>query len=128
MFTIDGKAYNGVMVSSLRRSFAIRDGENQGTSQSGESIRDIIGTYFSYEISIDASLSTPEEYDLLYQTLCSPVKSHTVIFPYGQSTLQFEAEIFDGSDDLVLCEPEYNHWEELTVTFQSRKPIVLPEE
>ena len=39
MFSIDGVTYDGVLVSSLRRSFAIRDGKNSGTAQSGKTIR-----------------------------------------------------------------------------------------
>lgn len=126
MFSIDGVTYDGVLVSSLRRSFEIRDGRNSGTAQSGKTIRDITGTYFAYELTIDASLLTPDEYDSLYEVLCAPVASHNVVFPYGQTTYQFEAEILDGSDDLILCEPDYNHWEELTITFQARKPNRVP--
>lgn len=114
------------MVSSLRRRFEIRDGQNSGTAQSGKTIRDITGTYFAYELTIDASLLTPDEYDSLYEVLTAPVASHNVVFPYGQTTYQFEAEILDGSDDLILCEPDYNHWEELTITFQARKPNRVP--
>lgn len=79
-----------------------------------------------YELTIDASLLTPDEYDSLYEVLCAPVASHVVVFPYGQTTYQFEAEILEGSDDLILCEPDYNHWEELTITFQARKPNRVP--
>lgn len=127
MFTIDGIEYSNVMVSSLKRVFEVRDGTNKGESISGKSIRDITGTYFSYELTIDASLLEPDEYDTLFEILCAPVESHTVKFPYGQSTYEFEAEILSGSDSLLVSEYDYNMWGDFTITFQAIQPNRYPE-
>lgn len=122
MFVIDGVTYDKVLVSSLKRRFEIRDGTNAGDSMAGTRIRDIVGTYFSYELVIDASLLTPEQYDRLYEVITTPTARHLVCFPYGQTTYEFEAEIDDGADDLMLFEPGYNLWQGLTITFRARKP------
>lgn len=126
MFSIDEVEYDNVMVSKLSRKFEIRDGNNAGTSINGKSIRDIIGTYISYEVTLDPSLMNASEYDSLYNIITSPVPYHTVKFPYGQTEYEFEAEITSGSDDLILLEPNYNLWDGLKITFSAISPNRIP--
>lgn len=123
MFTIDGQEFSSVRVSALSRGFEITDGGNEGYSLSGLHIRDIIGTYITYTITIDPDLMSPAEYDRLFEILLSPVDYHTVTFPYAQETISFEGEITSGSDNLALYEQGYNMWNNLSITFRSRRPI-----
>ena len=123
MFTIDGISYNILVpVGSLRRTFEIKEGGNSALLLSGEYDRDIIGTYYNYEMNIDARNSAPEQYDLLYQALTAPVPYHIVTFPYGQSTLTFNAYITGGSDGFRRKLGTKQYWGELTVTFHAQAP------
>ena len=88
VFSVDGVEYPGVFVKSpIHRSFNVLDGENAGRTMDGRMQRDIIGTYYTYRLEFDASLSDPEEYDALFEALSAPVDSHIISVPYGQGSL-----------------------------------------
>lgn len=125
-FSIDGKFYN-IGVSELNRKAAILDGENAGRTLSGIMDRDIIGTYYNYSIKIDTNRLSPADYDQLYEKLTAPVDSHSMVFPYGQNTLSFEAYIANVDDSLVSIDVEDAAiWGNLSVTFTAMKPKRRP--
>lgn len=122
-FTVDGIAYNVVVPQGgLTRSFEVLDGQNAGRLLSGRMVRDIIGTYYNYELQIETLSANPEEYDKLYQVLSAPTEAHTVTFPYGQDTLTFRAYVSSGSDTLRQIHKGRNYWEGLTVKFIAEAP------
>lgn len=122
-FTVDGVSY-GVRVPSggLKRSFKVLDGPNAGRMLSGEMKRDVIGTYYNYQVEILRDSASLAEYDRLYQVLSAPVDSHTVSFPYGQSTLTFQAYVTEGSDGLTRKTAGGNYWGGLSVQFTAMAP------
>lgn len=129
MFSIDGKEYDADVVflpeGGIERKFNILDGNNAGRLQAkGKMYRDIIGTFFTYVIKIDTNRLNPQEYDELYETISDPnVDSHTLVVPYGQSTLTFEAYITSGSDKLSRRVNGINYWEGLSLEFVSMQAI-----
>ena len=129
MFSIDGKAYDVSILfipeGGIERKFNILDGNNAGRLQAkGKMYRDIIGTFFTYVIKIDTNRLNPQEYDELYETISDPnVDSHTLVVPYGQSTLTFEAYITSGSDKLSRRVNGINYWEGLSLEFVSMQAI-----
>ena len=122
VFTLDGVEYSKLHVISLKRSFAVLDGENAGRTMDGAMQRDIIGTYYNYSLEIDPAESDPEEYDAFFETISAPVDSHAVSFPYGQSTLSFEAYVSNGEDELWDIFQAKNRWNNLTVNFIAMNP------
>lgn len=124
-FTIDGRTY-AIDIVSLKRKGAVLDTEESGRVKTGEMIRDIIGTYYNYDIVFGWSTLSPEDYDDLYDTLTAPVESHTVTFPYGQSVLTFQAYVSNASDELAKMSDAVNKWSGLTVSFVAKKPERRP--
>ena len=120
--TIDGVEYNGVHVVSIKRNFQVLDGENAGRVKTGRMERDIIGTYYNYSIQFDPRESSPAQYDDLYERITSPWNSHVVVLPYGQTTLEFEAYVAQGSDELDIIGPNGNRWKNLTVNIIAMEP------
>ena len=47
---------------------------------------------------------------------------HTVILPYGQSTLTFQAYVTNLDDELVLIQEGRNLWGNLSFTFVAMQP------
>lgn len=122
-FTIDGVAYNVVVpAGGLKRSFEVLDGKNAGRLLSGRMVRDIIGTYYNYELQIEMKDLSPEEYDTLYEALSAPVDAHLVSLPYGQGTLTFRAYVTSGGDALNQMHKGKNYWQGLTVKFIAEAP------
>ena len=106
VFTVDGVEYRRIHVLSLKRSFAVLDGENAGRMMEGSMQRDLIGTYYNYSLVIDPDDTDPEEYDALYEILSAPVKSHTVsAAAEGQQGRGREIRRAGGGDEGVLLRP-----------------------
>lgn len=128
-FKIDGKNYN-IAVTDLKRSAAVLDGENAGRVKSGAMVRDIIGTYYNYSMTLDTSSISPSDYDELYNTVTAPVDSHNVTLPFGQSIISFKAYVSGAEDTLVKTKSATDDneaiWQGLTVTFTAMKPQRTP--
>lgn len=128
LFKVDGKAFSGIGVESLKRSFRIPDGKNAGEMDSGDYERDIVGTYYDYSLLISIADFPANEYDELYEILSAPVNSHTVEMPYGKTgTMTFEAMIETGEDELSVLHDDFSEWADFSVTFRAKKPQRLAE-
>lgn len=124
---IDGVTYDGIRVLSVKRSFAVTDGENAGRlATSGRMVRDIIGTFYNYEFTIDPKSTSPETYDAFYQAITAPVDDHEVVVPYGQGSLTFDAYITTGDDELVLISDDANRWKNLSFNVIAMAPQRTP--
>ena len=122
VFSVDGTPYPGVNVLSLKRNFNVLDGPNAGRVMDGAMTREVIGTYYNYSMEITSNYSNLEEYDSLYEVLSSPADSHSIVVPYGQGTLSFEAYVSNGSDDLLHTRDSFNKWNNLSINFIAMKP------
>lgn len=119
--SVDGKKYN-VLVTGLKRSFQVLDGENAERALSGRMIRDIIGTFYNYEMTLQPKIGKYSDYDALYEVLSAPVDSHKVVLPYGQRTLTFNAYVTAGQDNLIRKKSTESYWTGLTVQFIAMAP------
>lgn len=119
--TVDGKKYN-VLVTSLTRKFQVLDGKNAERTLSGAMIRDIIGTFYNYEMNLMPMVGKYGDYDALYQVLSAPQDSHSVVLPYGQGTMSFRAYVTAGQDNLIRKKPGESYWTGLSVQFIAMAP------
>lgn len=121
LFSIDGKYYDGLFVTGLKRNFTVQDSEKAGRTTAGKMVRDIIGTYYNYTINFDLSHLSENDYNEFYDLISSPTEYHTLVVPYGSGTLTYEAYISTGEDEL-----QYNGdtptWRNLSVTFTAMEP------
>lgn len=123
VFKVDGVSYNVIVPEGgLKRQGRVLDGESVGRMLSGRMMRDIVGTYYNYAMQIDTRNLDVAQYDALYQVLSAPVDYHTVILPYGQSTLTFQAYVSNLDDELVLMQDGRNLWGNLSFTFVAMQP------
>ena len=121
--TVDGTEYNIRMkFETLHRAFEIVEGPNSGTAINGRTIRDIIGTRYSYQIDVEPDPAVPESYDDFYEMITSPEDSHTVSFPYGQETITFDALIESGNDKYMGIVGSQKRWSGLSIVFKAMEP------
>ena len=119
--TIDGASFD-VGVEYIKRQARIEDGPNAGNSKRGDWIRDVYGTYYDYILAFDTSAGlTRADYDTLYSILTAPVEFHTLVVPYGQSTLSFTAGITGAEDNVILMD-DGTVWGNLSITFRAKSP------
>ena len=124
---MDGTTYKvRVVYNSLVRSFELRSGENEDYMISGRHERDLLGTGYAYQLAVEPDPAHPEEYDAFYHAISDPVPSHKITMPYGQGTMEFDAEILGGEDRLLGKLSGVNRWTGLVVDFHplslQRKP------
>ena len=81
-FSIDGQEFN-VIVTELARKGRVSESKLSGDVKSGAHFRDIIGTYYDYEMTVGSNALSETEYDALFEILTAPVESHEVVLPYG---------------------------------------------
>ena len=119
--TIDGASFD-VGVVYIKRQARIEDGPNAGNSKRGDWIRDVYGTYYDYILAFDTSAGLSRaDYDTLYSILTAPVEFHTLVVPYGQSTLSFAAGITGAEDNVILMD-DGTVWGNLSITFKAKRP------
>lgn len=125
IFSIDGLNLR-LWVTSLKRKFAVTDSENSGRVQSAEMYRDVIGTFYNYTVTVEPDKSNRADYDTFYEMISAPTPSHSLIFPYGQDTLEFKAYVTSGEDNLKKTRDAYgnelNIWSGLSVDFVAMAP------
>ena len=126
-FTVDGKVYN-VFVTELSRRIRVVESNLSDYVKSGEYFRDMVGSYCDYEMTLGTDRLSPTDYDDLVEVLSDPKESHTVVLPYGRSTLEFEAYIEDISDNLKSDRNGEKNWTDLSVGFYAKKPYRRPSE
>lgn len=125
VITIDNKTYK-VGVTSLKRGAAVLDGENAGRVLSGRMERDIIGTYYNYDLTFGTSTMSPTDYDAMYEVLTAPSDYHMITVPYGQGTKTFQAYVSNASDTLKRMTTACNLWGDLTIKFTAMEPMRTP--
>ena len=124
---IDGASFD-VGVTRIRRKSRIQDGQNAGDAKRGDWIRDVYGTFYDYVLTFDTSAGlSREDYDTLYSILTAPVEFHSLVVPYGQSTLSFTAGITGAEDNVVLMD-DGTVWGNLSITFKAKRPQRLASE
>lgn len=124
VFTIDGNSYD-VEIVSLKRKFSVTDGNKAGRAADGSMMRNIIGTYYNYSMQINTERLSRSDYDSLYEILSAPVDSHTVVLPYGRTTLTQKMYVTGGEDDLRI-DDNGNIWDNLSIEFVAMKPNRKP--
>ena len=125
--TIDGTSFD-VGVEYIKRQARIEDGPNAGNSKRGDWIRDVYGTFYDYILAFDTSSGlSREDYDTMYGIITAPVEFHTLVVPYGQSTLSFEAGITGAEDNVILMD-DGTVWGNLSITFRAKSPQRLATE
>lgn len=124
-FKVEGREFN-VFVSELNRSARIVESKLSGDVRSGEHFRDMVGTYYDYDIVIQTDALSETDYDDLYEALTAPVESRVVELPYGRGILTFEAYIDAVGDKLVSRRNGLSRWGELDVKFRAKRPQRRP--
>lgn len=123
VFLMDDTSYVGLVVTSLKRGCSVLDGDNAGRMLNGSMTRDIIGSFFTYEMEIDASGCDRAVYDRFYEQVTrADVDSHLCRFAYGQQYLQQRMYVAEVSDTLLHCAKDGNLWGRLNVKFVAMDP------
>lgn len=126
MFTVDGTPYN-VSIIEMKRNFASLDrGDTGRSTTTGAMIRNVLGSFYTYDIVLDTKQLDTSQYDSLYEVLTSPDDFHNFIFPYGQTNYDFVGYIAAAQDTLKRIQGTKRLWGNLSFTavakYAKRRP------
>lgn len=124
-FIMDGKEFN-VHVMSLTRSFTVKDGLSPSTAQSGAIYRDLVGTYYDYQITVSEKDGDRAALEAFWEAVSKPVNSHVCVFPYGQKTLTQRMYVTKGKQNIRRLYTDRAEWDDITVSFIANEPKVIP--
>ena len=121
--TVDGTTYNvHVVPDSVKRVAELLEGPLADDMLSGRRERDLIGTKYKYQLHIEPVWTDPTDYDAFYDAVTNPLSSHTVVLPYGQTTISFDAMIATVEDTLIGEANGVNRWHGMIINFDPIAP------
>lgn len=125
---MDGTTYRvRIVYDTLVRSFELLEGVNAGEMLSGRHERDLLGTGYTYQMQVEPDPRYPTDYDAFFEAISAPVDSHTIIMPYGQTTITYEAMVESGQDTYRGIVSGRTRWRGLTVQYRYIEPQRVPE-
>lgn len=125
---MDGTTYRvRIVYDTLIRSFELLEGVNAGEMLSGRHERDLLGTGYTYQMQVEPDPLYPTDYDAFFEAISAPVDSHTIIMPYGQTTITYEAMVESGQDTYRGIVGGRTKWRGLTVQYRYIEPQRVPE-
>lgn len=124
-FTMDGRTFN-VAVTALTRKFSVLDTDQTGRVIAGDMYRDIIGTYYNYEMTVQPINSDPAAMDALWDAVSQPVPSHVCTFPYNQTTMTQTMYVTSGEQPIHALYPNKTEWGELKLSYIAMAPRITP--
>lgn len=128
LMLLDGVAYD-LQIVSLQRSFQVLDTDYSGrVIEAGQMYRDVVGTFYNYELKVKPSRRNPQDYDAFYEAISSPQESHILTLPYGSGgALTQKMYVTAGKDDLIRQENGKNLWDGLSVSYVATRAARVPE-
>lgn len=123
-FILDGETYN-VQVLSLKRTFEIKEAIAAKLTQSGGIYRDLVGTYYNYQITVREKNGDREALDAFWDKISSPVTSHDCVFPYNQSVISQRMYVKTGTQEIRRLLEGGALWNDITIQFIAKEPKVM---
>ena len=125
---MDGVTYRlRVVYDSLIRAFELMEGVNAGEMISGRHERDLLGTGYTYQMQVEPDPLYLQDYDAFFFFISAPVDTHTIVMPYGQTTITYEAMIESGQDTYQGMVAGRARWRGLTVQYRYIEPQRTPD-
>lgn len=120
MFNIDGVEYRVKCVAT--RSAELRESDISGLLLNGQIFRDVLGTYFAYDIELEMPLKNKGRYANLIEQLTEPVDGHAFVLPYNTETLELTGKASDIMDVWKQLPSGYTYWDGLKFTIEPNGP------
>ena len=120
---IDNKAY-AVRITELKRTADILDKYAERT-EDGELHREVIGTYYNYQLKIGVKRGERALYNELFDVLSAPVDCHLVELPHDH--VAFKGYFSSISDNIKLVDDDGFDCDGLTCKLTAMKPRRRPQ-
>ena len=122
VIVIDDKAY-AVRITELKRTADILD-KYAERDEKGELHREVIGTYYNYQLKIGVKMGERELYNELFDVLSAPVDCHDVELPHDH--VKFKGYFSSISDNIKLVDDDGFDCNGLSCKLTAMKPRRTP--
>lgn len=122
VIVIDNKAY-AVRITELKRTADILD-KYAERDEKGELHREVIGTYYNYQLKIGVKMGERELYNELFDVLSAPVDCHDVELPHDH--VKFKGYFSSISDNIKLVDDDGFDCNGLSCKLTAMKPRRTP--
>lgn len=119
---IDGKSY-AVRITELKRTADILD-KYAERDETGELHREVIGTFYNYQLKIGVKMGERDLYNELFDVLSAPVESHRVELPHDH--VEFEGYFSSITDNIKLVDDDGFDANGLSCKLTAMKPRRTP--
>lgn len=119
---IDGKSY-AVRITELKRTADILD-KYAERDETGELHREVIGTFYNYQLKIGVKMGERDLYNELFDVLSAPVESHRVELPHDH--IEFDGYFSSISDNIRLVDDNGFDANGLSCKLTAMKPRRTP--
>lgn len=119
---IDDKAY-AVRITELKRTADILD-KYAERDEKGELHREVIGTYYNYQLKLGVKMGERELYNELFDVLSAPVDCHDVELPHDH--VKFKGYFSSISDSIKLVDDDGFDCNGLSCKLTAMKPRRTP--
>ena len=120
MFTIDGVEYK--VKCTIERAAEIKESSISGVMLNGSIFRDVLGTYYTYDIRLEMPLKNKGRYHSLIEQLTEPIDGHVFVLPYNSDTIELTGKIEDPEDVWKKLPGGYTYWDGLKFTISPNGP------
>lgn len=119
---IDNKAY-AVRITELKRTADILD-KYAERDETGELHREVIGTFYNYQLKIGVKMGERDLYNELFDVLSAPVDCHDVELPHDH--VKFKGYFSSISDNIKLVDDDGFDCNGLSCKLTAMKPRRTP--
>lgn len=124
MISIDGVQYPNICPTDIYRVGTFEDKFLERTMD-GTMQRELVGVYFSYQITCGYQGNTAEYY-AFWDDIHKSIDFRIVRVPHNAGYLEFQAYFSDTNDHIILRKEDLNIYADFTITFLSRSPNTTP--
>lgn len=116
---VNGKHYEHI-TTNLTRKAKIEESENSGENLDGSLFSDVIGTRFTYVLTIDSAFKDQKALTQLWNDLIIPRQNGIPItMPYNNTEISFSAKVEEVEQGYVTTYNGKRIWDKIQVSFKS---------
>ena len=117
---IDGVSFD--VKAEVQRTGEIVSSDISGVLMDGSYFIDVLGTYYTYDVTLKYPLYYQGTYHALYEMFTEPADGHQFVLPYNGGTIQLTARVESVSDEWIETDAGRRFWRAFRASIISNAP------
>ena len=121
---IDGARFD--VKADVQRTGEIVSSDISGPLMDGGYFNDVLGTYYTYDVTLKYPLYNQGKYFALYELFTEPVDGHQFVLPYNESVIVLTARVESVSDQWIERDSAGAYWKAFRASIVANSPSKQP--